>query len=211
LNVKNAPYNAKGDGKTDDSAAIQAALNAATANQVVYLPASTYLIGSTLVMTHANTSIRGDGPTATILNYTGTRTAIATPGLWNWSPRISVTSAATRGATQITLANASGIFVGDLVVISQVNPSYTFMGDLSWGGAPGANGGGSNDATRGMEQVDRVAAVSGNTLSLERPLYLTFPFSNSPAINHMTPITGSASRTFRSSGRARVAIIPRSR
>jgi len=45
VNVKNAPYNAKGDGVTDDTAAIQAALNtvAGTGGQVT-VPAGTYMI-----------------------------------------------------------------------------------------------------------------------------------------------------------------------
>jgi Pectate lyase superfamily protein len=196
INVKDAPYNAKGDGATDDSGAIQAALNAATADQVVYLPASTYLInGTTLNMNTANVSLRGDGPSATVIHYTGGGAAIAaTPYLTNWSPQVSVTSAATQGATQITLASAAGIAVGDLLVISQTNPSWaTLTGDdglLTWGGAPGASGGGSNDTNRGMGQVDRVTAVGGDTVTLERPLYVTFASSNAPAVNHMTPTYG---------------------
>jgi hypothetical protein len=47
-----------------------------------------------------------------------------------------------------------------------------------------------NDFTRVMTQVDRVAAITGKTLSLERPLYLTFLASQSPAINYMTPTYG---------------------
>ncbi len=57
LNIRNAPYNAKGDGVNDDSAAIQAAINDAANNEVssengnvVYLPAGTYLIRSKLQM-----------------------------------------------------------------------------------------------------------------------------------------------------------------
>jgi Pectate lyase superfamily protein len=58
INVKHPPYIAKGDGVTDDTKAIQAALDAAKANEVVYLPASTYLISSTLNISRPNISIR---------------------------------------------------------------------------------------------------------------------------------------------------------
>src|SRR5208283_1753142 len=45
-NVKNAPYNAQGNGVADDTAAIQSAVNACSAGDIVYLPAGTYLISS---------------------------------------------------------------------------------------------------------------------------------------------------------------------
>jgi Pectate lyase superfamily protein len=49
LNVKAAPYNATGNGTTDDAATIQAALTAAaTTGQSVYIPNGTYLIGTQL-------------------------------------------------------------------------------------------------------------------------------------------------------------------
>jgi len=52
INVKNAPYNAVGNGVADDTAALQSALNAATASgnfpKTVYLPPGTYLITQTL-------------------------------------------------------------------------------------------------------------------------------------------------------------------
>lgn len=49
VNVKEAPYNAKGDGTTDDTAAIQAALSAnANGDKIIYLPAGTYLVSDTL-------------------------------------------------------------------------------------------------------------------------------------------------------------------
>src|SRR5690349_1853409 len=43
LNVKSAPYNAKGDGVIDDSSAFLAAINDAYSNNlVVYVPSGTY-------------------------------------------------------------------------------------------------------------------------------------------------------------------------
>ena len=52
LNAQNPPYNATGNGTNDDTAAIQAALNAAGGNGggVVFLPRGNYLIGSHLVV-----------------------------------------------------------------------------------------------------------------------------------------------------------------
>ena len=66
INVKTAPYNVTGNGTTDDTAAIQAAINAAnvsTTKKVVYLPAGLYLV-STLYIPSA-VSLIGDGHSET--------------------------------------------------------------------------------------------------------------------------------------------------
>jgi hypothetical protein len=60
LNVKD--YGAVGDGVADDTAAIQAALNAVTVGgRAVYLPAGRYKVTSTLTVTQDGTTIFGDG------------------------------------------------------------------------------------------------------------------------------------------------------
>lgn len=58
-NAKAAPYNAKGDGNTDDTGAIQSALNAAASTGgTVYLPAGKYRLNGTLSIP-ANVELRG--------------------------------------------------------------------------------------------------------------------------------------------------------
>lgn len=62
INVKTAPYNARGNGSADDTAAIQAALDAVPATGgVVYLPAGRYKVSSTLAITQDNTTLMGAG------------------------------------------------------------------------------------------------------------------------------------------------------
>ena len=71
LNVMDAPFNATENGTTDDTAAIQAAIDAlGTSGGTVYLPATPvgYLLDSSaLALTTPGTVLRGDGPENTKL------------------------------------------------------------------------------------------------------------------------------------------------
>ena len=73
-NVKTV-YGAKGDGVTDDTAALQAALTNVGLNghsSVVYLPAGTYKINSTLnLVSREHISIIGEDPATTIIKWAG--------------------------------------------------------------------------------------------------------------------------------------------
>lgn len=62
-NVKDPAYGAKGDGLTDDTAAIQAAINAVVAvgRGTVFLPAGNYLISSSLILDANSITIKGEG------------------------------------------------------------------------------------------------------------------------------------------------------
>jgi hypothetical protein len=66
FNVKLDPYNAVGDGVTDDTAAIQAAIDAASGGSV-FLPAGQYVITTTLTVSE-RTSIAGVGYESQILH-----------------------------------------------------------------------------------------------------------------------------------------------
>lgn len=65
-------YGAKGDGTTDDTAAFQAALDAA-AGKHLHVPAGAYRVTSGLTVSN-RTRITGDGPTASQINYRPTVT-----------------------------------------------------------------------------------------------------------------------------------------
>ncbi len=62
-NVKAAPYNAAGDGTTDDTTAIQSAINDAQSagGGVVFFPKGSYKISSTLRVTGHNVQLEGTG------------------------------------------------------------------------------------------------------------------------------------------------------
>jgi hypothetical protein len=62
-NVKDAPYGAKGDGRTDDTAAIQRAIDA---HEIVFLPKGCYLLTRTLELT-PQTKLIGVGQTMSLL------------------------------------------------------------------------------------------------------------------------------------------------
>src|SRR4051812_5283927 len=67
INVTLPPYNADKTGSNDAAAVIQAAINAAASNDVIYLPAGKYRLSSTLFLDRSYISLRGNGPTNTIL------------------------------------------------------------------------------------------------------------------------------------------------
>ena len=72
ISVKDAPYNAAGDGSTDDTSAIQSALN--SNHKAIYFPAGDYVISSALTSSLNGRKIYGEGTittTATALSNVG--------------------------------------------------------------------------------------------------------------------------------------------
>jgi hypothetical protein len=63
-------FGAKGDGVTDDTAAIQSAANAVGYGGKLYLPKGIYFVSSTITLRGA-TKLYGDGPNSTIIYRTG--------------------------------------------------------------------------------------------------------------------------------------------
>lgn len=97
VSVMDAPYNAKGDGVTDDTAAINAAL-AGNPGKIVVLPPRTFRV-SGLVYVPAYTGLVGSGIGRTVIRPIGIQTY----------PIVSV-------GRQSDLTTADGAFVSDLTV-----------------------------------------------------------------------------------------------
>jgi hypothetical protein len=167
--VLDAPYRAVGDGVTDDTAAIQAALNACPADQVVYIPAGTYRINSRLTFNGSHRTIRGGGMGKTILEFhvAGGNGAFEV-GAAQW-PRpkagLAITGGATKDSTTVTVPNASGVVVGRMIRIEQANPDFVHA---------------VNGASNNMSFMFKVVSKTATTVTFSPAL--PFTLTNSPAL-----------------------------
>ncbi|MCC3372124.1 glycoside hydrolase family 55 protein [Cohnella sp. REN36] len=102
-NIKSSPYNAVGDGTTDDMSAIQNALNAASSagGGTVYVPPSKYLVSGTLSVP-SNVELRGVFDTAHHTLAEGS-VLFSTAGKGNASGTPFITLAANSGVRGLTI------------------------------------------------------------------------------------------------------------
>ena len=147
-------FGAVGDGVTDDTTAIQNALNSGA--KTVYAPAGTYVVNATLSVPK-DVSIMGDGANATTFDCSNTPDGSITDAAHIKTPLATFTalpalgSNVTKNDTTLTFSSAPTLSVGDIIVI--YNPT-----DFSWLG--------SRSYYRAGEYM-RVATVSGSTVEIE--------------------------------------------
>jgi hypothetical protein len=168
-NVKNPPYGAKGDGLADDTAAIQKALDDCPEGKAVLCPAGSYRLTAPLKITRGIV-LRGEGPEKTrLINEATAGNAIA---LSNFDVEIvtSVVKGAAKGATSLTVDDASRLRAGDLLLVDQLNEEFVSVegegGLARWAGR--------EDGKRAMGQLVELVKKEGNTLTLSRPLAIAF-------------------------------------
>jgi hypothetical protein len=171
-----------GHGTTDATAAIQAALNACPADQVVYLPAGTYRIdGSLSIPSHV--TLRGAGSKATFLDAHGSGKSLIRFGQ-SVSPyaanSTAITGGATRGSGRITVASASGISVGSYLLVTQLNDSRFVTIKGGEGQCTWCDGGLGWKGTRAMGQIVEVSSVNGGSIGISPSLYIDYSAALSP-------------------------------
>ncbi|MBZ5698185.1 MAG: glycoside hydrolase family 55 protein [Acidobacteriia bacterium] len=183
-----------GNGASDATAGIQAAINACGTNQYVLLSAGTFRINTQLII-KSNMALRGSGAGQTTLDLHGSsESAIcfgsghcSSSGTRPASPSTytNITAGTSQGSTSITVASASGISTGTLLLLTQTNLSYM---------TESGNGGNCSWCNAGFEgdsgQIVRVTNVAGTVLTISPGLYIGYtnsprahPFTQTPTTN----------------------------
>ncbi|MBM4094088.1 MAG: hypothetical protein FJ276_32470 [Planctomycetes bacterium] len=184
-----ASFGAKGDGKTDATAAFKQAI-AAGAGKVVTIPSGRFILSDVLEIRKSNLVLRGAGPDKTVLLFTKPLEELRprpaktdgnqpTSG-WSWggglimiggkeSPPAQVAriaAAAKRGDKRLTLEGPA-LKAGDEVVLTVQDDKDKTLVNYLYRGQGGNITGLNNWKCR---QIFRVTAVSGNTITLDRAL-----------------------------------------
>ena len=144
-------YGAVGDGLTNDTNAIRAAIAAVGSGGIVYAPAGNYLCGG-LVITSGIT-LRGDGQGKTTLLKAGPTGGLLTAGQPIPKTHTTVLSAdAAPGSEELTVASSAEISDGDWLLLTDTTVYDT------------------NYMTRIAGEMVQVKLVSAGKVSLEKPV-----------------------------------------
>ncbi|GAB4516550.1 MAG: hypothetical protein OHK0046_22100 [Anaerolineae bacterium] len=170
-NVKD--LGAVGDGVTDDSQAFLNAIESVgnAGGGAIYIPEGTYLITQQLRISKSNIVLRGAGSdkTSLKLNITENSDAISFRRYEGYGAFAAVVAGYERGSTTLTVDDPAKFKVGDYIEITQDNAAWMFTQpqfDKDW-------------ADEAVGQMLQVTAITGNNLTIDTPLFLTY----SPALN----------------------------
>ena len=158
---------------TDDLAAVAAAIHSlGNAPGVVYLPAGTYLFHTAITLP-AGVVLRGESPAATTLRWDHRGYCINVAAAQTEKYQ-AVTAGYTIHSKSLVVANGQTFAPGDYAEIREDNDPA--LGASKW-------------ADQVVGQILRITAVAGNTLTLERPLRITYQAGQHPVIRKLNPVT----------------------
>ncbi len=173
---------------------VASALSSCTAGETVSLAAGTYNWSSSLITSASNVTLRGAGPTATILNFTGTSTNCngigpvafcitnGDSGTMNFSAnQCSITGGLSRGATSFTMGTCGTGALGNLKIgaLVQLTANDEASDNGQWWacGSTGTTGDcsqqGSQNSWNGntTTQMVTVTNISGSTITISPGIY----------------------------------------
>lgn len=151
-------FGAVGDGVTDDSTAIQNAVNTMTSGGTLVFPFGTYKINTSILIQNSDITILGNGSTidATTLTYnaavrgSGAVFRFITPNT-QYSTTLSATANA--GDYTISLTSATGAAAGQLIRCASTEVQYRNSTVIAY-----------------YNDQNKIVDVSGTTITLESPL-----------------------------------------
>lgn len=169
------------------AAQINAAISSCQSGQVVYLNAGTYNLTSGLMFNaKSNVTLRGAGPDATLLKFTGSvGCVLASADVCVYVSSVSPTNpdytanwtaGYAQGATSITLSSTAGLAVGTLLNLDQRNDSSTDNGqlwqcvDYPYCATEGDSGLDRPGRTQGQQVT--VTSINGATVGITPGLYM---------------------------------------
>ena len=184
-------FGAKGDGQADDSQAFLNAI-AAVSDGAVLIPAGRYKITKVLKISKSNFVLVGEGQDRTtlyfpkpLLEMAGRSQSISgKDGYWCWAGGViwcgpggdngvklaTVTSEALRGDKALTLDSTAGIVPGAIVRICEYENKDGSLAKYLHPGHVDPKSCHAGPGSRFIDFASKVKSVSGNTISLERPL-----------------------------------------
>lgn len=178
---------AKGNGSTDDTAAIRNCITNTPTGTVAFLPSGTYKVTETITIP-SNKTLRGAGIDLTIISAeAGLNDIIRIGAGYTSSTLLTINSGYTKGSTQLVLADASSIADGNYILINELNDSSIPVTSMGYGGS--CTWCDQFGGTRLRAQVVKVTNKSGNTITVSLPLFYTFSASNSPKVMKLNTFT----------------------
>ena len=184
---------------------IDNAINACASGQVVKLNAGTYTISGGLTLAKNNVTLRGAGPDQTFLIFTSGNGCM---GLWtnvcvrnsglpssdNPGTVMNWTGGYAKGTTTLTLSSTSGLAVGNILVLDQLDDQNTDTGQV-WvcqaGSVCATEGGAGGRAGRAQMQFVKVTGVSGSTVTISPGLHMpNWRADRAPQAWRIDPVRG---------------------
>jgi hypothetical protein len=175
VKVNVGDFGAAGDGITDDATAFLAAINTLPGEGgQILIPEGSYLLKQSLTC-DKSVLFKGEGTAKTRLyfNLGGTNSSCIVFSVYDRGDWETILSGYSKGSRQIIVTNPASFKPGDFVEIQQENDADIMYTNDEWN---------QSWAQRAVGQICMVEAVANSTLTLNKPLYITYTSALNPEI-----------------------------